>query len=48
MATRRYVGNLSFKTTRDELQDLFSKAGFVREAPVVQDWETGKSRGSCS
>jgi cold-inducible RNA-binding protein len=45
MSTRLYVGNLSFNTTRDELQDLFSKAGFVREATVVQDRETGKSRG---
>ena len=45
MSTRLYVGNLSFDTTRDELQDLFSKAGFVREASVVQDRETGRSRG---
>jgi cold-inducible RNA-binding protein len=45
MSTRLYVGNLSFNTTRDELQNLFSKAGFVREATVVQDRETGKSRG---
>jgi cold-inducible RNA-binding protein len=45
MSTRLYVGDLSFKTTRHELQDLFSKAGFVREATVVQDRETGKLRG---
>lgn len=45
MSIRLYVGNLSFNTTRDDLQNLFSKAGFVREAAVVQDRATGKSRG---
>ena len=45
MSTRLYVGNLSFKTTRDELQNLFSKVGFVREATVVHDRQTGQSRG---
>jgi RNA recognition motif-containing protein len=45
MSTRLYVGKLSFNTTRDALQDLFSKTGFVQEATVVQDRETGTSRG---
>lgn len=45
MSTRLYVGNLSFDTTRDELQEVFSKTGFVQETTVVQDRETGTSRG---
>jgi cold-inducible RNA-binding protein len=45
MSTRVYVGNLSFDATGDDLQDLFSGAGAVREATVIQDRNTGKSRG---
>jgi RNA recognition motif-containing protein len=45
MATRLYVGNLSFRTTADELRELFSQAGEVSSANVVTDRETGRSRG---
>jgi cold-inducible RNA-binding protein len=45
MTTKLYVGNLSFTTTGKDLQDLFSTAGLVREAAVIQDRDTGKSRG---
>jgi RNA recognition motif-containing protein len=45
MATKLYVGNLSFDTTENDLQDLFSEAGTVREAVLIQDKMTGKSRG---
>lgn len=45
MATKLYVGNLSFDTTENDLQDLFSEAGTVNEASLVQDRMTGKSRG---
>jgi cold-inducible RNA-binding protein len=45
MSARLYVGNLSFDATGDDLQDLFSEAGPVREAKVIQDRNTGKSRG---
>ena len=45
MATKLYVGNLSFDTTENDLQDLFSEAGTVREAVLIQDKLTGKSRG---
>lgn len=45
MATRLYVGNLNFRTTSEELQDLFSQAGEVESANVVTDRETGRSRG---
>jgi RNA recognition motif-containing protein len=40
-----YVGNLSFKTSSDDLQQLFSQAGTVESASVVEDRETGRSRG---
>jgi cold-inducible RNA-binding protein len=45
MATKLYVGNLSFDTTENDLQDLFAEAGTVREAVLIQDKLTGKSRG---
>ena len=45
MSTKLYVGNLSFRTTSDELHDLFSQAGTVESASVVEDRDTGRSRG---
>jgi RNA recognition motif-containing protein len=45
MATRLYVGNLSFRVTGDELHELFSQAGEVSSANVVTDRETQRSRG---
>jgi len=45
MSTKLYVGNLSFQTTSQELQDLFAQAGTVQSASVVEDRETGRSRG---
>ena len=45
MGTKLYVGNLSFNTTENELQELFSQAGTVQEVMLMQDKFTGKSRG---
>ena len=45
MATKLYVGNLSFRTSGDELRDLFAQAGTVESASVIEDRETGRSRG---
>src|SRR5437773_3941002 len=45
MGTKLYVGNLSFNTTENELQELFSQAGAVQEVTLMQDRFTGKSRG---
>ena len=45
MSTRLYVGNLNFRTTGDELRELFSQAGEVENATVVEDRDTGRSRG---
>jgi len=45
MATKLYVGNLSFKTTSDDLREYFSQAGEVESASIIEDRETGRSRG---
>lgn len=45
MTMKLYVGNLAFQTTGEDLQQLFSQAGTVQSASVVEDRETGRSRG---
>jgi cold-inducible RNA-binding protein len=40
-----YVGNLSFETTENDLQDLFDQHGSVNEVALMTDRMTGKSRG---
>ena len=40
-----YVGNLSFETTENDLQDLFEQHGAVTEVALVNDRVTGRSRG---
>jgi cold-inducible RNA-binding protein len=45
MSMKLYVGNLSFDTSSEELQQLFAQAGTVESASVVEDRETGRSRG---
>jgi cold-inducible RNA-binding protein len=40
-----YVGNLSFETTENDLQDLFEQHGAVAEVKLMMDRMTGKSRG---
>jgi len=45
MAYKLYVGNLSFSTSSEELQELFAQAGTVESATVVEDRDTGRSRG---
>ena len=45
MSTKLYVGNLAFQTTNQELEQLFGQAGTVHSASVVEDRETGRSRG---
>ena len=45
MPTKLYVGNLSFNTSENDLQDLFATVGPVQEAIIMQDRMTMKSRG---
>ncbi len=40
-----YVGNLAFQTTNEELEELFSQCGTVESASIVEDRDTGRSRG---
>ncbi|HJT82798.1 MAG TPA: RNA-binding protein [Chthoniobacterales bacterium] len=40
-----YVGNLSFETTENDLQDLFEQHGTVSQVNLMMDRMTGKSRG---
>lgn len=45
MYMKLYVGNLAFQTSSAELQQLFSQAGTVQSASVIEDRDTGRSRG---
>jgi RNA recognition motif-containing protein len=45
IGTRIFVGNLSYDTTQDELQTLFSEAGPVKEVFLPVDRATGRPRG---
>lgn len=40
-----FVGNLNFKTTEEELRQLFSGFGEISSAKIVKDFGTGRSRG---
>jgi RNA recognition motif-containing protein len=40
-----YVGNLSYSTTSEDLERLFSEHGQVDSAAVIMDRDTGRSRG---
>ena len=45
MGKKLYVGNLSYSVTSSSLEELFSQYGAVRSAQVIQDRETGRSKG---
>jgi RNA recognition motif-containing protein len=45
MSTKIYVGNLSFDTSSQDLTELFSASGTVESANVIEDRDTGRSRG---
>jgi RNA recognition motif-containing protein len=45
VATRLYVGNLSYQTTQESLQEMFAEAGQVVSAQVMTDRYSGQSRG---
>ena len=45
MGSKLYVGNLSYDTTSSDLQQLFGSHGTVQSADIIQDRETGRSKG---
>ncbi len=45
MSTKLYVGNLSFDTSGQDLEELFGQVGTVESASVIEDRDTGRSRG---
>ena len=45
MSMKLYVGNLAFETSSENLQQLFAEAGTVESASVVEERDTGRSRG---
>lgn len=45
MSTKLYVGNLSFNTTTQDLEQLFATVGTVESTNIIEDRETGRSRG---
>lgn len=45
MGTRLYVGNLSFSVAPEALREAFSASGEVTDVHIVNDRETGRSRG---
>ena len=45
MSKKLYVGNLAFQTTSQDLQQLFAQAGTVESASVIEDRDTGRSKG---
>ena len=45
MGSKLYVGNLSYEVTSADLQKLFEPYGTVSSADIIQDRETGRSKG---
>ena len=45
MSKKIYVGNLSFRTTEDELAELFQQIGAVESVSIITDRDTGRSKG---
>ena len=45
METKLYVGNLTYETTEEDLQTLFSQAGTVESVDLIKDRDSGRSKG---
>jgi cold-inducible RNA-binding protein len=45
MASKLYVGNLSYNTSEEALADIFAACGNVQSCKVITDRDTGRSKG---
>ncbi len=45
MTKKLYVGNISYQTTEEQIRELFSQAGEVSSVSLINDRETGRSKG---
>ena len=45
MAKKVFVGNLSFQTSENDLNDLFTQFGEVEAVSIITDRDTGRSKG---
>ena len=45
MSSKLYVGNISFNTTTQDLETMFGESGTVESTNIIEDRETGRSRG---
>ncbi|HVU11260.1 MAG TPA: RNA-binding protein [Phototrophicaceae bacterium] len=45
MAKKLYVGNLSYNTPKEKVQELFAQAGEVTEVTLITDRDTGRPKG---
>jgi RNA recognition motif-containing protein len=45
MSSKLYVGNLTYAVSSADLEELFSQFGTVQSAQVIQDRDTGRSKG---
>ena len=45
MASKLFVGGLSYSTTQESLQEHFSSCGTVESAKIIMDRDSGQSRG---
>lgn len=45
MSMKLYVGNLSFDTTQQDVEQMFGEIGTVTSAHLIEDRETGRPRG---
>ncbi len=45
MESKLYVGNLSYNVTEEQLRDLFSQAGTIKEITMIMDRDTQRPKG---
>ena len=45
MATKLYVGNMSYDTTEEQIRTLFTQAGEIAEIAFIMDRDTGRPKG---